>query len=620
MYTNKGFKKLCLAVLMITAIQSLTLGSNQHLVVHASETSNYSESTNSNSGKYSSWEEVNSSVWHYINELTLEDYAIKEDGSGRVENCLAVAYINDDEKTIKVTEFKEPSLLSSPWGKDYPWRDRVNGYKLILEDQLEFIGSDAFMNQGIVGELEIPDSVKVIGEKAFWGCKELEGELKLPDSLTIIGQCAFMGCEGFTGSLNMPDTIIHIDNGVFSGCKGFTGDLIIPSSITVIEMSTFKDCIGLSNKLVIPDSVTTIESEAFCNCTGLTELNIGNGVSNIEDGAFYVKSSLATNINTDNQYISTYDFIEDNRMNGCVVTFYSEGRVVDTQQVARDERIAEPTTLEVPEASGSNNEFEFKGWYTNSEYTEEWDFDTPITTDIELVAKWEVKEKQIRTVTIDPGNGDDVIVQQVTEGEIPILPEVPYKEGYSFDGWYTGENVYDETMPITEDTVIEAHWSEAYETDESIKEKSIVQKLIEALKKIVLLMTISLIPLIAAILFILYIVDKMKKVMILNDKNTDEYKQENYVKVYSTSIKIEGNIIAELLKQEDRVWTLFIPKNIIEERTTDNFKIVLNQYFCKRYNGEQLIVVVDAENKDSIVNYGYVIDREENEILFMLGR
>ena len=69
------------------------------------------------------------------------------------------------------------------------------------------------------------------------------------------------------------------------------------------------------------------------------------------------------------------------------------------------------------------------------------------------------------TVTFNTDGGSEVIAQNVEEGKTVSKPEVPTKEGFYFLGWYVGENVYDFTMPISNDLTITALWMEKTEYD-----------------------------------------------------------------------------------------------------------------------------------------------------------
>ena len=56
------------------------------------------------------------------------------------------------------------------------------------------------------------------------------------------------------------------------------------------------------------------------------------------------------------------------------------------------------------------------------------------------------------------GAGDD-FTQTVADGSSATVPTVPSKKGYTFDGWYSGDSLYDFTTPVTDDLTMEAHWT-----------------------------------------------------------------------------------------------------------------------------------------------------------------
>mgnify|MGYP003295529479 CR=1 FL=1 len=98
----------------------------------------------------------------------------------------------------------------------------------------------------------------------------------------------------------------------------------------------------------------------------------------------------------------------------------------------------------------------------------------------------------------------------------------------------------------------------------------------------------------------------------------DEYAEEYFVLMEKTFINTEGNRFAELFRKEDRVWTIEIPKEVIDVRVTDIFKLEFNKAFCKRYNGEQLIVKFG--HNENAEQRGYVIDEAENVIILTYSK
>ncbi len=59
------------------------------------------------------------------------------------------------------------------------------------------------------------------------------------------------------------------------------------------------------------------------------------------------------------------------------------------------------------------------------------------------------------TLDLDGGNGNDKVY--VLKGQQLALP-TPAKDGYSFDGWYDGENEYDFNSPVLSPLSLTAHW------------------------------------------------------------------------------------------------------------------------------------------------------------------
>ena len=93
----------------------------------------------------------------------------------------------------------------------------------------------------------------------------------------------------------------------------------------------------------------------------------------------------------------------------------------------------------------------FKGWYSDEACTKEYDFDSVVTSNINIYSKW----AKVHTVMI---NGNEI---KVTDGDKVIQPADPVKDGYTFDGWYSNEaytTEFDFAQPINSDTTIYVKW------------------------------------------------------------------------------------------------------------------------------------------------------------------
>lgn len=70
-----------------------------------------------------------------------------------------------------------------------------------------------------------------------------------------------------------------------------------------------------------------------------------------------------------------------------------------------------------------------------------------------------VTRKRTYTLTFT-GEGIDEFTASVTEGERAEEPETPVREGYTFDGWFVGEDKFDFTAAVDGDKTLTARWTE----------------------------------------------------------------------------------------------------------------------------------------------------------------
>lgn len=151
------------------------------------------------------------------------------------------------------------------------------------------------------------------------------------------------------------------------------------------------------------------------------------------------------------------------------VTFDSQdGSKVASQTISYGEKVVEPTR---PTKEGHA----FIGWYTETSYTHEWNFESDIVTkDITLYARWTITEY---TVTFNTNGGSEVESQPVAKGSKVQRPLPPTKDGFVFDNWYTDialTQVYDFDTQVTGNLTLYANW---------IKAEAITKELLLALIK-----------------------------------------------------------------------------------------------------------------------------------------
>ncbi len=132
--------------------------------------------------------------------------------------------------------------------------------------------------------LALPDNLKTIGSKAFYG-QSLSGSLIIPEGVKEIGYCAFDGCINLTGTLSLPSTLEVIENYAFDLC-GFTCELLLPQNLNSLGFKAFYGCRGLYGNLVLPDGLSKIGGYGFYGCAHLTGLKMSQNIKEIWEAAF----------------------------------------------------------------------------------------------------------------------------------------------------------------------------------------------------------------------------------------------------------------------------------------------------------------------------------------------
>lgn len=202
---------------------------------------------------------------------------------------------------------------------------------LTLPNNLETIEGRAFATTvfsetALTGTLNLPSSLKKIGESAFEGCSKLTGKLTLPEGLTYLGESAFEKCTGFSESVVIPQSLNSLGLGCFdeSGITDiyvsslnqwldmqfvgygqgvlsptsklyvnnqFITEISVPDNVTVLKKGQFGNCTQLTN-VTLPASLESLGDYAFYGCTGLTNVNLPEKLTNIGEQAFQNCSSL----------------------------------------------------------------------------------------------------------------------------------------------------------------------------------------------------------------------------------------------------------------------------------------------------------------------------------------
>ena len=139
------------------------------------------------------------------------------------------------------------------------------------------------------------------------------------------------------------------------------------------------------------------------------------------------------------------------------VTFNSNGGSSITSQT-----VEEGKTASKP-ADPSRDGYTFDGWYLGEN---EYNFSTPINGNITLIAHWTlIPAINNYLVTFNSNGGSSITSQTIEEGKTASKPADPSRDGYTFDGWYLGENEYNFSSPINGNITLVAHWEEVVPKD-----------------------------------------------------------------------------------------------------------------------------------------------------------
>ena len=197
------------------------------------------------------------------------------------------------------------------------------------------------------------------------------------------------------------------------------GDLIL-DDITITEDYTLdmKDCTLTIGHITFLNANLTVKNASRVDATGVTisggsyycPVNVGNAEGVITGGSFYGLVTVKKISDATPAYISGGTFYNELKgsyiTKGCIVTFMN-GSSQYAMQVVKDKASAPDT----PVKSG----YRFVGWYNGNA---KWNFDTPVTENLTLTAKWE----KIHT-SVPSAPRYDVAVSDGAHGSVSVSPK-----------------------------------------------------------------------------------------------------------------------------------------------------------------------------------------------------
>lgn len=300
-------------------------------------------------------------------KITVPD-SVTEIGAGAFYSCVGMKSIEIGSGVAKIgnSAFTNCNNLSRVYIKDLA-RWCAIAFESNPSNPMCY-ANKLYLNGELLTSLVIPESVTAVAPRAFYGCRSITS-VTLHGGVTEIGTDAFTGCEKITEVINLsalevtaggtangnvaktamdvhsgsskivtvgeyqfytkggvnyliqyagedvelvfpasykgenyvigknafyyytelisavlPDTVTKICENAFFNCKNMTS-IDLGNGVTAIENSAFSYCNGLLS-LTIPDSVTSIGNSAFLSNIAMTRLDFGSGVTSVGSGAF----------------------------------------------------------------------------------------------------------------------------------------------------------------------------------------------------------------------------------------------------------------------------------------------------------------------------------------------
>ena len=227
------------------------------------------------------------------------------------------------------------------------------------------------------------------------------------------------------------ENIVVIKGGAITGGSYYTGGgiYVAPGGTLLMRGGNIVGCTAREGGGVHVEDGGRFEMSAgtITGCTaGQEEGKTANGVFIAASGRF----TQSPGAQITGEVIGAY-----------TVTFQSEGGSEVASQIRANTPAAQPDN---PTKEGHT----FIGWYSGES---EWDFETPVTADLTLTAKWQINRY---TITFDTAGGSEVPSITQDYGTAITPPAAPTRTGYTFAGW---DKTIPSTMPAG-DMAITAQW------------------------------------------------------------------------------------------------------------------------------------------------------------------
>ena len=196
--------------------------------------------------------------------------------------CGEDVYATFEEDTGTLTIFGTGAMYDFSGQNETPWTE-LPIVKVVVENGVASIGSEAFYRVVTLTEVVLPESVTSIGDEAFFLCENLE-TINIPSKVTYIGEFAFHQCYKLN-NVTIPDTLTRLEDHVFSGCEAITS-IVVPSTVKEIGIYVLAGCSVLKN-VVLEEGIPAVGNGMFTGCNALETLVVPASAEFVGYEAFY---------------------------------------------------------------------------------------------------------------------------------------------------------------------------------------------------------------------------------------------------------------------------------------------------------------------------------------------
>ncbi|MBR2023409.1 MAG: leucine-rich repeat protein [Clostridia bacterium] len=233
--------------------------------------------------------------------LVLDDYYFQEDegkgsitytlGNNRIEAVIMNKYPSEEQAFARLVQLLQPAVMS--------WENDIGDFELANDGKkmLAYRGQDSF--------LSIPVPIEEIEMRAVQGNKDVEA-LQIGETVKIIGDSAFAGCRNLAQVSGM-DSVTKCGKGAFAGTKIVESqkDIVLVGQVAVggadADTLRIENCRVVADEaffgnackeIELCDGVEYIGQSAFCCCLDLEKVVLPKSIKEIGEKAFYDCFSL----------------------------------------------------------------------------------------------------------------------------------------------------------------------------------------------------------------------------------------------------------------------------------------------------------------------------------------